>query len=494
MSSLAKTLQSSIILVLQAVAKKLVGLVSTLILARILVPEDFGLVAMATISFGLLEVLCESGMAQYLLSIKRVSKSILNTAFTVNLILKSFFGIVLFFTAPFIADFFGDKRLTEILYVFSLLLIVWGLNNPALMLLKRKQEYGKIVKMVLVCKVAASACAITIALVFESYWALVIGQFFAYLLPVVGSYIILPYRPKLCIKNAKEQWLFSSWVLPQAVLSFGRNQLDTLIVSKMFGVGELGNYHVMKYMSYLPTFHFISPLTAPLHAQLAGLKNNVESFKLKHNVSFIVAFFVACSISMFLSNYSEQAISIVLGSKWIKYHEVFALFSLIIMSDSIMQHAHRTLYIYLVPKIILFFEIASVMLLATLLLYKMPETLMEFAILKVSIDLSLSLLLFSFTVIKYTDFKSYCKVISVGCIFLLFAQVSLYVTNSLAEHESIIVNFILSGLLYSSILGALFLSLVWSLRNIFREAKYIYQLILDILVKAKNLALKLFER
>ena len=106
-----------------------IGLVSTVILARLLVPADFGLVALATIFFGLIEVMSQFGLGVFLIQKQNAGHDYYDTAWTLSILRGAVTCGLLFVIAMPFADFFGDPRLVEIFYVLALVALVGGIRN-----------------------------------------------------------------------------------------------------------------------------------------------------------------------------------------------------------------------------------------------------------------------------------------------------------------------------------------------------------------------------
>ena len=181
--------------------QKAVGLISTLVLARVLVPEDFGLVAMATIFTGFLNLLANQGGRDYILRAESIDDDMVNTNWTINFMLRASIAMMIALSAPLVAKHFGDQRLINILYFYSFAALITALENPGLELLKREQNVLPIVINNIIGKTLAVITAITIALVYESYWALIIGLFISQATRAIGSYFIHSFRPWFCLRD-----------------------------------------------------------------------------------------------------------------------------------------------------------------------------------------------------------------------------------------------------------------------------------------------------
>ena len=478
MSNVKKGLIGSVLLIVEAIGKKLIGLISTLILARVLVPEDFGLVAIATIIIGFLDVFSQTGAQQYILRAESVDDSKLNTAFTITLLIKSAIAITLILISGYISDYYSDERLQPILIVLSSLMVVGSLSNPGTLLLQRDQNFFKIVKVTISSKIVGVITAISIAVIFESYWALILGTYASTLWRIIGTYLIHPHRPKLELKNAKEQWKFSGWVIPQSLMGQLRTQFDTFMVSSQFGKAELGSYHTMKYLAFIPCSEILLPATQPLLVQLAKIKDNKLYFNTQYNVSFIVTMAIAFPISIFLYTHHQIIVNVLLGEQWVKYSELFSVFALIIPAYSMFHHANRATYIFAATKAAAIYEFASVSILFSLLYSFTFEATLEFAVLRVGIETLLSTLLLFLITIRYCGVKTLYKLIVFTAPLLLISIVASYISSLLPPVKLLLVDVISVSITFTATYTGLLILLILILRTVCEEWQYISELIL----------------
>ena len=421
MSIFRKDLLGSILLVGESLSQKLIGLISTLVLARILVPEDFGLVAIALLCMNFFEVLSKTGGLQYLLRADELTEDIVNTSWTIDLALKVPLAIVLAAVGPAISSFYGDERLTNIIYFLSLLLIVQSLKNPGEAFLRRNHEYLAIIKIGLIAKLASISTAISIAIIYESYWALILGQFVNSLSQTILSYKIHPHRPTFSLTNIKTQWQFSAWMIPQSIVGFFRTQLDTLLVSATFDKDVLGSYHVMKYLAFIPSANIVLPATQPLLVELAKVKHSSTFLKKQFNISFIVMMIIALPIVMLINDHHPLIIAILLGEGWVAYSELFSIFGLMIISNAILQQSMRILLVYGHTRLIFGYELSSFILIYSAIIMFGIEDIIFFSQIRVGLELISSIVLFVFVTTKYTDLRNLIHLIisltplAIGC-------------------------------------------------------------------------------
>jgi O-antigen/teichoic acid export membrane protein len=220
---------------------RIIGLISTLILARILTPTDFAMIAIIAIVLHLFDILSHTGSEQYIVQKSEVLAGDLNTAWTLDVLLKSSMCLLLIVLAPFIADFFEQPQLSFAIQIASVTLIINALKNPGLLLLKRDLDYKKVFYLSLAQRIASFMTIVFVALKWQSYWAFIIGDIIGALVFTLGAYKIQSFRPAFGLMHVGEQWLFSKWLLGKSIVGYLRSQIDTVLVAKFFNPTQLGN-------------------------------------------------------------------------------------------------------------------------------------------------------------------------------------------------------------------------------------------------------------
>jgi O-antigen/teichoic acid export membrane protein len=465
MSDFKKGALSSLILVGESILKKLIGLFSTLILARVLLPEDFGIVAIATIVIGFFQILSNTGSVQYLLKKDLVNESEINTSFTINLLIRGGLCFCMCILSFFFADWYDDQRLILLIIALSVVFIIQTFESPSLIYLKRAQDYGKIVKVSVVSKVFAVAVAVSIALVYESYWALVAGQATSACIYVIGSYLIMPLTPKLELTNARKQWTFSGWMIPQSILGYLRTQLDTILVSSTFGKSELGSYHTMKYLSFMPSAYLILPIAQTFLVELRKAKLDHKHFCKQFNASLILVLLLALPICGFLFQFHGNVVEILLGENWMKYSELLAALGFLIPASAIFHHCCRTIIVHDKPKHIFMYEIMSFTTLYGILFFIGLDNLLVFTYIRVGIENIMCLAYLLYVSIKYTYLSNSLKLIFGMLIISLCTCLSYYLIGNMPNLSTyLIIDFIAKSvcfflIFYTSIIICHFLLL-----------------------------------
>ena len=476
MSNLKKVLSSSFLISGEAVLRKLVGIVSTMILARLLVPEDFGLIAIAIVVMSFIDAMKQFGGAKYLLKSETINLDMINTSWTINFSSNLCMALLLVIAAPFIADFYTDDRLIEILWAFAGIWVIRSLGNPALVMLRRDQNYLPIVKLSIITKIIAIIVVIISSVTFKSYWALVLGQLTTYSLNTIGGYFLYHHRLSFCLKNVKEQWNFSGWWMLQSFVGFLKAQLDTLLVSSMFDKSALGSYHTIKYYASMPISFLLEPASEPLLVELRKIKDNKHYFNQQYNVSFIFSFVIAAPITLFLMQEHYLIVATLLGDNWLEYSELMAIFCLSIIAFNLQRQALDVIVILGSAKSVFYFQTFSFVMIYGILIYTGVNTVIEFAEMKVGLELAIAIVFFIFITLKYTSFSTLVKLIIGLSPIVLSLLLSYYLTPEINDNYPIVIQLLGKAIPFFTIYLITMVIMGYILKSYSKEWQYLWNL------------------
>ncbi|GBO90154.1 oligosaccharide flippase family protein [Marinobacter salsuginis] len=316
MSASLKVVKSAGLLLTLQVVQRGLGIISTLILARLLTPEHFGIVALVTIALNFFDVLVQTGNQQYIIQKEQVDEQDLNTAWSLDVAIKSTMALLIIVCSPAISTYFETPELTLALSVGALALPIRALKTPGMMLLARNINYRPVFKLTLWQKGLAFVTVITIAVIEPSHWAIIIGNLVSAFILAAGSYRVHSYRPSWTFIRARKQWNFSQWLLMRGVVGFTRSQIDNLFVSKLFGTSQLGGYNLVREVALLPALSAILPMSEPLLAAIAQGKHDTAILAYRIRLSLALMITALVPLTTFIMLYPELIITVLLGKKW----------------------------------------------------------------------------------------------------------------------------------------------------------------------------------
>src|SRR3990172_10700322 len=242
------------------------GFIRLIVLARVLLPNDFGLMGIALLTISTLETFSQTGFQHALIQKKGNIESYLNSAWTVS-ILRGFiiFG-VLYLIAPYAATFFNASEAKSVIQVIGISVLIKAFNNLGVIYFKKDLEFNKQFIYEMGGTLADFIVSVSTALILMNAWALVFGLLAGEFSRCCLSYLLHPRRPRLNfdLGKLKELWGFGKWISGSNIFTFLVTQGDDIFVGKVLGATALGFYQMAYRISNLPATdvtHVISQIT-----------------------------------------------------------------------------------------------------------------------------------------------------------------------------------------------------------------------------------------
>lgn len=293
------------------------GLCSTLILARLLTPADFGLVAIATTMLTILASVTELSMASALIQHRNPTEAHFDTAWTLNLLRALVLSGAFCASSPWVADYFKDERLVTVMLVLGASIFVAGVSNPKVVVLTRQLQFWQEFAVAVTQKLLGFVVGVTLAIVYKSYWALLGGTVASQVAGVVVSYCIQPYLPRFTLKHTKELWSFSIWLTLGQVVSTLNWKFDHLLIGAKLGPRAMGLYTVGDNLAGLPTRETAGPLEQTLFPGFCTVASDPERLKGVYLRAQSLVFFAVFPVGVFFAVMGNTLVDLVLGPKWV---------------------------------------------------------------------------------------------------------------------------------------------------------------------------------
>lgn len=294
----------------------LFGFINTIIVARLLAPEDFGIVAIGLTTMQILTNLTEIGVSQAVIRFRDADRDDLDTLFTLSAIRGVAIAGLLTAAAPFAAGFYDDPRLKWVFLGVALYPLLTGFINPRFYEFERLLDYSKEFIAAVVNKVAGVAVSIAIALIFKSYWAILLGLATNGLVQLALSYWMRPFIPRLSLASLRRVLGFSGWLTGVGLMSALNNKLDPLVLARAIGVVGAGHYFMGLQLAELPTREIAFPVTRAIYPGLSELQESPQRANLAflRGVEAMAAIAMPAAIGFALV--ARDLVPILLGVKW----------------------------------------------------------------------------------------------------------------------------------------------------------------------------------
>lgn len=308
-----------------------IGMVSTLLLARLLAPDDFGLVAMATAIGGLLDVLGAFSFDLALIQKKNAERRHYDTVWTLNVIFGLCCAAALVALARPAALFYSEPRLVDVMWALSLMYLINAFGNVGVVNFRKELDFRQEFNFILVRRVGTFVVTIGAAYVLHSYWALLLGMCLGRAITVAMSYAMNDYRPRFGFGAARELFHFSKWMLLNNALGFLRHDGCTFIIGRHFGAAGLGVYTVSYEISNLPSTELVAPInrvTFPGFSKMAEpALISTSYFRLLGMIALLIL-----PVGIGIACVAEPLVQAMLGDKW---HQAVPLIAILAVSGAI---------------------------------------------------------------------------------------------------------------------------------------------------------------
>lgn len=301
---------------------KVIGLVSTIVLARMLVPEDFGLVAMAMILIGALQLLISFGFDVSLIQNPKAGRDQFDTAWTFTVIFSIACALALALLAIPAAHFYREPRLEVVVYILAFTFALQGCANIGPVIFRREMRFDQEFKFLISKRLTTVLVTIPLALYLHNYWALVIGQLAGTMLSVLVSYTISDYRPKFSMAAKVELFHSSKWLIANNLFHFINNNAAQFCIGRISGSQTLGVYTIAAEISTMPTTELVAPINRaafPGYAKAASDKDILRASFLKV-IASIALFALPAGVG--IAVVADLLVPAVLGWKWTSAIEV----------------------------------------------------------------------------------------------------------------------------------------------------------------------------
>jgi O-antigen/teichoic acid export membrane protein len=338
---------------LSELASKAISPIVFVVLARLLTPEDFGVMSSALMVMSFSQIFWEAGMGKALIQRQTDHDEAANIAFWINIALGIVIACVLFFAAhPIAITFFHDDRVTVVIQVMTAQVLFGAISSVHTALLQKEMGFKKLFWVRFATVSFPGMVSIPLAWNGMGYWALVFGTLLGQAVQVIMLWKMSSWRPKFSfeIQVAKELTLFGAWVGVSGVLAWFYAWADSLIVGMFLGGHDLGIYRLGSLLVTSIFSIIAGPLIPVVYSHLckevSKLKINWESVSEKINtgerVMALIFFLFAGSLLLL----GDVLLPKVVGDKWKNLHEIIGLLSLanaIACTVSLKQEAYRVI-------------------------------------------------------------------------------------------------------------------------------------------------------
>lgn len=289
-----------------------------IILARLLLPEHFGLIAMISVIIAISNSIIDSGFTQGLIREKKPTQEDYSTVFYFNLFMALAIYIVIYISAGVISDFFRETRLIPILKVLSLVLIINSFGIIQRVILIKNVDFRTQTKINVVAGVLSGIIALIYAVKGYGVWSLVIRTLTMQFIQTLLLWFSNKWVPSLIfsLDSFKRLFGFGSKLLVSGLIDTIYNNIYSIIIGKLFSSAELGYYTNAVKLRDVASQSITTSIQRVTYPVLSGMQENEENLKYGFRKIIRTASFINFPIMLGLSAISNPLIYLFFGNKW----------------------------------------------------------------------------------------------------------------------------------------------------------------------------------
>ena len=352
---------------------RLINLVSIAILARILLPADFGLVAYAMVFLGILDQFFLFSFETVLIRDKEYSHSRYSTVWTLEIIKGLFIGAILVIGAESVAVFFSEPQVKGILYWIAIVPALKGFANVGIVDFQKDLTFDKEFYFNLLVRLSGSVTAIVLALILRSYWSLVYAAIVRIMFRVVLSYAMCKFRPRLSLSEYSAVLGFSFWLLVQNIFSGINQRLPAIAIGRFFEAQSLAFFNMAHELTSMMTNLFAAPVRRALYPGIAKMQDDTAEMAKTLTSALGVILLVGLPATIGIGMTAPLLVPAILGDQWITVAPLVTILSLYAAIQMFYPNSNVIFYAQNRPRITAYIAGLRLLLMVPAILIIVPE-------------------------------------------------------------------------------------------------------------------------
>ena len=292
------------------------GFISTIVLARILMPADFGVIALAMAVVGVTSAVLELPVTLALIQMGDPTDDDFNTAWTLSILRAIAIAILLVIIAHPIAQFFHMPHVGNVITVLAIQPLIFGLRNPHFERYARELKFSWDITNDLIAKLAQFMVCLVIAVIWKSYWAFVAGSLISTAVGLVITYIAYPKLPRFSLVSSRRLFGFSVWLGLGAMINQLNAQTGRFVVGSMFGQSSLGQFDIGSRLSTEISQFLLIPITRSLFSAFSRIVSDMDRVRAAYLRSQATTIAIVMPVGVGLGLLADLIVPLLLGEKW----------------------------------------------------------------------------------------------------------------------------------------------------------------------------------
>jgi len=274
-------------------------------------------VAIAASVVAIMEGLAQFDVKQVLIQRPELDEGHFHSAWTLSVLRGVVFAVIMVASAGLLADFFGDSRLQTVLYVLALSPVITGFANPKFHVFERALSFSPGSFLIIAQKLVSLGVALSIAIIYQSYWALVVATVSMAVAYFILSYMFVPFRPRFSLVRFRDLFSFSAWLSLSGMLSTIAMRIDHFVIGRIQGVADSGVYFMVRNIAEIPTTEFLGPLNNVFFPTFSKISEDGQQLTRLARETIGIMASIGFAVCVGTALIAEEFVPLLLGQKWV---------------------------------------------------------------------------------------------------------------------------------------------------------------------------------
>ena len=291
---------------------------AAIVIARFITPDAFGVVMLAVATLMMMRAFTELPVSDALVRESDLTAGHIDTAFTLNVLRGLLLAILMIAAAWPLAALYSDQRLFALLLALASVPLMLGLRSPMMVTFVREVNYVPVTVLEALAKVVATGLGLATAIVWESYWAIVVTMVVPPIITTPVSYILAPHRPRLGLSRVRDIVSFAGWVTVGRFFATANGEADRFFIGGILGTAAVGYFSMARSIATLASWAIGAPLVQALYPGFSKVQDGDKRLKLAYLRSQALVFAFLAPMGVGIALLARPFVLLVLGEKWVE--------------------------------------------------------------------------------------------------------------------------------------------------------------------------------
>ncbi len=303
----------------QQFGNQLIGFFVSLVLARLLLPSEFGLIGMIAIFVSIGNMLLNSGLTQSLVRSPDLDEEDYSTVFYFNFVTSIIIYIIIFFIAPYVAKFYNQDIITNLLRIYCTTFMISSLAAVQQARLTKEMNFKRQAFIAIPATISGGIVGVSLAYLDFGVWSLVWSYLTTSIISTLQLWIYSKWTPRLAFNKSKFKIHFSFGykLTLSGLLESIFNNIYLIVIGKYFSVAQVGFYTRAETMKQLPVINISSSLQKVTYPLFASIQNDDQRLKRVFTQLMEIVIFVIAPVLIFLAILAEPTFRFLFTEKWL---------------------------------------------------------------------------------------------------------------------------------------------------------------------------------